>query len=282
MPNAEKSRRMSVWGGSTSAWLTTIDEGGGRRGEEIVFAGTLFYSFSNLTPPSPIPPPMPAGGKKRKAETSTTMWTSSSSSSPGNGSSRRGSNKNKGSRPGTSSDKMTSSTATTSTESKAEELWEEICDEDNPTTASMEGEVLYFLVVFVCVSTTFLCVITCILTIFNIATPDKSSLFTAFFLLTTHSTLRISVININIGICKLCEQLNLDPIEDVRVLVLLYKLGANKKPAEIQKEEWMAGCHALSLDGIDKFKKFVPQLDTGFMDREEFGDFYKVRKKIIP
>jgi len=83
----------------------------------------------------------------------------------------------------------------------------------------------------------------------------------------------------NIGICKLCEQLNLDPIEDVRVLVLLYKLGANKKPAEIQKEEWMAGCHALSLDGIDKFKKFVPQLDTGFMDREEFGDFYKVRKK---
>ena len=88
---------------------------------------------------------MPTGGKKRKAETSTTMWTSSSS--PGNGSSRRGSNKNKGSRPGTSSDKMTSSTATTSTESKAEELWEEICDEDNPTTASMEGEVLYFLVV---------------------------------------------------------------------------------------------------------------------------------------
>ena len=88
--------------------------------------------------------------------------------------------------------------------------------------------------------------------------------------------------NVNIGICKLCEQLNLDPIEDVRVLVLLYKLGANKKPAEIQKEEWMAGCHALSLDGIDKFKKFVPQLDTGFMDREEFGDYYKVRKKITP
>ena len=91
--------------------------------------------------------PMPTGGKKRKAETSTTMWTSSSSSSPGNGSSRRGSNKNKGSRPGTSSDKMTTSTTTTSTESKAEELWEGICDEDNPTTASMEGEVLYFLVV---------------------------------------------------------------------------------------------------------------------------------------
>lgn len=79
------------------------------------------------------------------------------------------------------------------------------------------------------------------------------------------------------GICKLCEEINLDPIEDVRVLVLLYKLGANKKPAEIQKEEWTAGCYALNLDSIDKFIKFIPQLDIGFMDREEFGDFYKVR-----
>jgi hypothetical protein len=73
----------------------------------------------------------------------------------------------------------------------------------------------------------------------------------------------------------------LDPIEDVRVLVLLYKLGANKKPAEIQKEEWIQGCHTLSLDSIDKFKKFIPQLDTGFMDREEFGDFYKVRTELL-
>ena len=136
--------------------LTEI-EGAGRR-SEIVFAGTLFYSFqtSLILHPFHSSTPMPTGGKKRKAETSTTMWTSSSSSSPGNGSSRRGSNKNKGSRPGTSSEKMTTSTTTTSTESKAEELWEGICDEDNPTTASMEGEDLYFLVVCVCVSTTFL------------------------------------------------------------------------------------------------------------------------------
>lgn len=62
----------------------------------------------------------------------------------------------------------------------------------------------------------------------------------------------------------------------MRVLVLLWKMGANKKPAEIQKEEWMAACHKLQLDSIDSFRKFLPQLDTGFMDREEFGDFYKV------
>ena len=79
------------------------------------------------------------------------------------------------------------------------------------------------------------------------------------------------------GICQLCEQLDLDPLEDVRVLVLLWKLGANKKPAEIQREEWMAGCNKLQLDSIDKFKALLPGLDTGFMDREEFSDFYKVR-----
>ena len=53
-------------------------------------------------------------------------------------------------------------------------------------------------------------------------------------------------------------------------------MGANKKPAEIQKEEWIAGCHKLQIDSIDKFKKLLPSLDTGFMDREDFNDFYKV------
>lgn len=79
-----------------------------------------------------------------------------------------------------------------------------------------------------------------------------------------------------LGICKLCEQLNLDPLEDVRVLVLLWKLGANKKPTEIQKEEFIAGCHKLQIDSIAKFKALLPGLDTGFMDREEFSDFFKV------
>lgn len=77
------------------------------------------------------------------------------------------------------------------------------------------------------------------------------------------------------GISKLCEQLSLDPYEDVRVLVLLYKLGANSKPSQITREEWIEGCHTLKLDSIAKFKAFIPQLDTGFMAREEFNDFFK-------
>lgn len=90
------------------------------------------------------------------------------------------------------------------------------------------------------------------------------------------------------GICKLCEQLGLDPLEDVRVLVLLWKLGANKKPAEIQRDEWLSGCRQLQLDSIEKFKNLLPSLDTGFMDREEFADFFKVglisllHKELLP
>ena len=58
--------------------------------------------------------------------------------------------------------------------------------------------------------------------------------------------------------------------------MLLWKLGANKKPTEIQKEEFISGCHKLQIDSIAKFKALLPGLDTGFMDREEFSDFFKV------
>lgn len=148
------------------------------------------------------------GTKKRKADN---MWGSSPSSSSssvrrkpaGGSSSRRG---------GSGVQAHLNSGIS---ESKAEALFDELCDEDNPNAATMEG------------------------------------------------------------ICKLCEQLNLDPVEDVRVLVLLWKLGANKKPTEIQKEEFIAGCHKLQIDSIAKFKALLPGLDTGFMDREEFSDFFK-------
>ncbi|KAL7500841.1 hypothetical protein ACHAWT_008758 [Skeletonema menzelii] len=153
-------------------------------------------------------------GKKRKADSSSSMWGSSQSPS---GSSSRRSNKqpSSSSRRGGAGGAQGSGAYPYINEDSASKIFEEICDEDDPHVAGMEG------------------------------------------------------------ICKLCEQLNLDPLEDVRVLVLLYKLGANKKPAEISKEEWMTGCNKLQLDSIDKFTSFLPALDTGFMEREEFKDFYK-------
>jgi len=38
----------------------------------------------------------------------------------------------------------------------------------------------------------------------------------------------------------------------------------------------MTGCNKLQLDSIDKFTNFLPALDTGFMERDEFKEFYKV------
>jgi hypothetical protein len=83
------------------------------------------------------------------------------------------------------------------------------------------------------------------------------------------------------GISKLCEELAIDPLEDMRVLVLLWKLGANDKPAQISKDEWMQGCMKLQLDSIAKFQEFIPSLDTGFLDRTAFKDFYKVRPRFL-
>lgn len=78
------------------------------------------------------------------------------------------------------------------------------------------------------------------------------------------------------GISLLCEQLDMDPMEDVRILVLLWRMGANDKPGMITKEEWMNGCQKLQVDSIVKFQSLLPSLDTGFLDHAEFKDFYKV------
>jgi hypothetical protein len=76
------------------------------------------------------------------------------------------------------------------------------------------------------------------------------------------------------GISKLCDMLSLD-IEDIRILVLLWKMNAVEKPAQITKKEWLKGCNDLQLDSLDKFKKLLPSLETGFLDRSEYKDFYK-------
>eukprot|EP00339_Tiarina_fusa_P010746 CAMPEP_0117044340 /NCGR_PEP_ID=MMETSP0472-20121206/30742_1 /TAXON_ID=693140 ORGANISM="Tiarina fusus, Strain LIS" /NCGR_SAMPLE_ID=MMETSP0472 /ASSEMBLY_ACC=CAM_ASM_000603 /LENGTH=237 /DNA_ID=CAMNT_0004756055 /DNA_START=235 /DNA_END=948 /DNA_ORIENTATION=- len=78
------------------------------------------------------------------------------------------------------------------------------------------------------------------------------------------------------GICTLCEeQLGIDPLEDIRVLVLLWKLGSKEKPAQITKDEWMSGCQKMQVDSVAKLKDLLPSLDTGFLDQTEFKDFYK-------
>lgn len=77
------------------------------------------------------------------------------------------------------------------------------------------------------------------------------------------------------GISKLCEHLDIDPVEDVKILVLLHKMGSNSKPAQISREEWMSGCQKLGLGDINSFKALLPSLELGFMERADFRDFFK-------
>lgn len=76
------------------------------------------------------------------------------------------------------------------------------------------------------------------------------------------------------GISTLCDQLELD-IEDIRILVLLWKMNAVDKPAQISKEEWMTACNKMHIDSLEKIQSLLPMLDTGFMDHTEYKDFYK-------
>ena len=78
------------------------------------------------------------------------------------------------------------------------------------------------------------------------------------------------------GICTLCEHLEIDPMTDVRILVLLHKMGPLSKPAQISKDEWIKGCKSLRVDSLDKMKALLPSLELGFMERSEFRDFFKV------
>lgn len=79
------------------------------------------------------------------------------------------------------------------------------------------------------------------------------------------------------GICKFCEVLEIDAMEDIRILVLLWKMEVGEdRPAQITREEWKKGCMTLNIDSIEKFKQLLPTLDTGFLVVNEFRDFYKV------
>jgi hypothetical protein len=85
------------------------------------------------------------------------------------------------------------------------------------------------------------------------------------------------------------EKLGVDALEDIRILVLLFKLGcAANPPGQLTLSEWIKGCSLLSaqssnmltshvtVDSWESLKhQVLPGLDTGFMDAAEFRDFYK-------
>jgi thiol-disulfide isomerase/thioredoxin len=68
-------------------------------------------------------------------------------------------------------------------------------------------------------------------------------------------------------------------MEDISILVLLFKLGCSANPpGQLKQTEWCTGCLALNpaVDSWESLKLLVvPAMDTGFMDATEFRDFYK-------
>lgn len=78
------------------------------------------------------------------------------------------------------------------------------------------------------------------------------------------------------GISNFCDQLGIDVCSDIRIMVLLWKLGAGKEsPQQISKKEWIQGCVHLHIESTDQFQQMLPSLDPGFLDRSEFKSFYK-------
>lgn len=79
------------------------------------------------------------------------------------------------------------------------------------------------------------------------------------------------------GICSLCtEHLNIDPMTDIRILVLLWKMNVGReKSAHVTRQEWIEGCETLGVDSIKALEGLLPSLDTGFLETGEFREFYK-------
>jgi hypothetical protein len=77
------------------------------------------------------------------------------------------------------------------------------------------------------------------------------------------------------GIGMLCDDLELDPTADIRVLVLLYKLGAASKPGVCLASEWRAGMESMGASSVEDLKVRLAGMDTGFMEHDEFKKFFR-------
>ena len=74
------------------------------------------------------------------------------------------------------------------------------------------------------------------------------------------------------GISKFADDLEIDPTTDLRILVLLHRMGANSKPGEISQAEWNEGCRKLNVFDIEGFKGLLTRLDPGFMEHKEVSE----------
>lgn len=78
------------------------------------------------------------------------------------------------------------------------------------------------------------------------------------------------------SICQLGDDIGIDAATDVSILVLCFRLGAKGgKPGTVLKEEWLDGMEKMGVDSVEKLKELLPSFDLGFMESDEFREFYK-------
>lgn len=84
------------------------------------------------------------------------------------------------------------------------------------------------------------------------------------------------------GIESLAKEVGIpDVSEDVRALVLCYKLGActidqagKPKPGCIKHEEFLKAMKTMGKSSVADIAQMLPTLDPGFMERSEFKEFF--------
>ena len=91
----------------------------------------------------------------------------------------------------------------------------------------------------------------------------------------SHTHIYIYKIVFKKGIALLGEKLGIDVTEDIRILVLLWKMDCKDKPGCITPTEWTNGCEALNIESFEAMMELLPSLELGFLENSEFKDFYK-------
>lgn len=78
------------------------------------------------------------------------------------------------------------------------------------------------------------------------------------------------------GIINLCSEIGMDAASDVRVLVMLFKLGAVSTPGAISSTEFTNGMRSLGFDSLAKLReRGIPTYDPGFIEEDNFREFYR-------
>jgi hypothetical protein len=74
---------------------------------------------------------------------------------------------------------------------------------------------------------------------------------------------------------SLASSVGVNVMEDVRGLVLAFKLGALSRPGEICRNEFMSGMCSLGCSTIEELQEILPSLDPMRLSTAMFKDFYR-------